>query len=132
MIRQRKYIRAGGRTIELQQWFEGGRFYDNHGTEYALRDGHSIDQVDRCGIGWLSVPAWFKWTKRLNEACGPHEFKYVSKTYQAYHTREEADNDLARDIYLMADGAWWSILRYPARLLSRLFGSSLWENDKTK
>lgn len=128
MIGDTKYIISKGRSIELIER-SPGRWFDAYGSEFALRDASaSVDEVDRCGVGIFSLPESMV---ELNEACRVHDYKYSSRTYQAYHTREEADADLERDILLMSNGRWWGVLAKPFRFIASKFGM-FWEEDRTR
>lgn len=119
----KRYIPFGKSVEELNQG-EDGLWRDSQGTVWAFsEDKNSVDPVTRCGIGFFSLPEG----SVINAGCRVHDYLYSSPTYQAYHTREEADEVLRQQLIK---------LKYPiiGRLfyrLSRLFGGKYWENKKT-
>lgn len=104
---------------------EDGFYKDDKGTIYALEDNNlSIDTKSRCGIGVFSLPeAW-----GINDGCSPHDYAYSSPVYQAFHTRDEADQMLKAHITLVSH----PVLGWLFRQVSRVFGPPLWENPKTR
>jgi hypothetical protein len=124
-----KYFNFKGQTIEVRR-LPDGLWYDQWGCVYALRDDtFTMDKTDRAGIWPFVLPIPLE--HPVNEAARPHDFKYSCPAYQAFHTRLEADRDLRRDQKLMNKGSLWRIVAEPFFLLSRWFGKSAWENDKT-
>ena len=105
--------------------YQDGLWRDKWGTVYAVaEDTASVDNIDRCGIGWFSLPE----KHPLTDACRPHDFMYSSPAFQMFHTREEADRAL-----------WWycKILGFPTtgkifRWISDKLGGSKWENSETR
>ena len=120
------YIVFKGEIVHIGRGNDG--FYrDATGTIYALRDDEDVaDVIDRCGIGWASLPV----RNPLNPGCRVHDYAYTSSAYQAFHTRKEADEYLRR---LIAETpSKWSVLAWPFYWLSRIFGGKYWENKKTR
>ena len=107
------------------------RLIDPFGTEYACEDEClMVDTNDVAGVGPFSLPN----DEELTEAAKPHDFKYSSATYQAYHTQKEADDDLARHANLLITSwpkrqlfkvGWWLVRKsgLPERF---------WDNKLTK
>lgn len=119
----KKFIVFRGEVVELSQGIDG-LFRSKEGTIFALREaGASVDEVDRCGIGLLSLPA----DSILTDACRAHDYMYSSTAYQAFHTREEADNELARLAHLLGSHTGPVL-----KLISRILGGWFWENDATR
>lgn len=126
-----KYIKFEGQIITVTQSAVDGLWRSDDGTIWAYIDAASMnDPVSACGVG-LDLPNWTGWMRKLNEACGPHDFKYSSPAYQAFHTRSEADADLLRDTHEMADGAWWAPIGTAFAWIARKFGGKFWENRST-
>lgn len=119
----KKYIVFRGETVELSQGVDG-LFRCSAGTVWALRDeGASLDEIDRCGIGILSLPA----DHILTRACRPHDYMYSSTAYQVYHYRHEADDEVARLAHLVGSHSG-PALKY----ISKILGGWFWENDATR
>lgn len=120
----KKYIIFRKEVIELSQGVDG-LFRDHYGTIYALRDeSASLDEIDRCGVGILSLPAGHI----LTRGCRPHDFMFSSRAYQVYHFRSEADDELQR---------YCTELGYPVAgaimsEISRGVGGWFWENEETR
>lgn len=87
-------------------------------------EGASVDTVDRCGVGILSLPSFLP----ITDACRPHDFAYSSKAYQVSHTRQQADAYLE---FLTNQISWYSVLAEPFYYISRLLGARLWEVKAT-
>lgn len=124
-----QYIKFRGEVIDLT--YDGFFWRDNFGTIYGYTDDTlSLDHTTQCGLAkiWAFDPSAFP---ELTEACAPHDNKYSNPAFQAYHTREEADEDLERDVKLLAPGRQ-KLLAKPFKWLARLFGGSAWENKQTK
>lgn len=120
------YLVAGGQVITLYLCPDG-LFRDKHSTVYALRDTTTVDAVERCGIGGVSLDP----DHPLTSACKPHDFMYSSKAYQLFNTRESADRELERLISLVDQGKY-SIWAKPFKWISRIFGGMFWENKNTR
>lgn len=118
-----KYI-AFGNSVEKLTKHSDGLWRDSLGTIWAYsEDSYSSDPVSRCGIGFFSLPE----ACEANLACNAHDFAYSSPTYQAYHTRKEADEDLKRSLIALNYPVIGPIFYSIARFLGGLF----WENKKT-
>lgn len=136
MVQTKRFIKFRGENIEINKSPEDSFWRDSEGCIYAEADLEAADYVDRCGIGLISLSE----NHPANRACKPHDFKYSSSVYQEFHTRKEADEDLERDIELLAEGdpstagdnKWWSILGKPFKAISRILGGNFWENGKTR
>lgn len=130
---EEKFIVYSGNTVRLVKGADGLWRADN-GTIFALTDNSaSVDSVDRCGISIFSLPADLS----ITDACKAHDYAYSSPAYQLFHTRAEADEMLRRNIELLGEGKWYSILATPFYYLARIFGGfggklKLWENKKTR
>ena len=102
-----------------------GVWKDSWGTVYALRDKTaSIDPVDRCGVGFFSLPE----DHPLTKICARHDYFYESPVFQAFHTRAEADEAL---------WIYSKILGFPTagrvmRFIARVFGGIFWDNRSTR
>lgn len=121
-------------------WFHGKQYIlslgpdnlwrDQYGVIYALSDDeNTVDVIDRCGIGLLSLPE----DHPANVGCKPHDYKYSSPAFQKFHVRSEADEDLEKDLSLLG----YPIFGWFAKQISRVFGglrgkAKLWENDETR
>lgn len=112
-------------VIELRRGSDGfWRSPDD--TIYAFADNaDSVDNVTRCGVGWFSLSA----DDAATAACQPHDYAYSSPVYQAFHTREEADEMLQS---LMSQVPDRELLATPFEELAEMFGGKYWENDKTR
>lgn len=115
-------------SIELRKGPDG--FWTSaDGTIWAFSDyDNSVDRVDRCGVGFFSLPT----TSPLTKNCKPHDYVYTSEVYQAFHTRSEADrylSDLIENDRSVGRLRW---LAKPFWFLSRLFGGRYWENNDTQ
>lgn len=125
----KKYIHFRGEIWELT--FGEDLFWrDEQGGIYAYRDydDTSLDSVDRCGVGrFFSISE----TDPVTDACGPHEFMYSSRVFQAFHTREEGDRWLES---LTEQVPGREFLAGPFYWLAHIFGRfrNLWENPKTR
>lgn len=119
-----RYIPANGKIWNVYLCSDG-LWRDAYGCVWAFTDAGSIvDSIDRCGIGILSLPEGHP----ANDGCKAHEFMYSSPAYQAFHTREEADNKLEKDQRIIG----YPIFGWFAKIISRLRGGKYWENKKTR
>ena len=118
-----KYIVKDEAVVPLTQRADGF-FYDDKGTIWARRnDKLSVDKVDRCGVGFFSLPeAW-----DINAACRAHDFAFSSDVYQEFHTFEDANKMLQQNLTALH----YPITGYIFRKLSSWFGGKFWENKKT-
>lgn len=102
-----------------------GFWQDEYGTIWALQNGEaSVDVIDRCGIGILSLPA----DHPLTRVCRPHDFMYSSPVFQYFYTRREADKWLYRHTKLFGFPTVAEIFYN----VSKWFGGKYWENWGTK
>lgn len=126
---QSKYFNFKGTTYVISK-HEDGLWRDAWGCIYALaEDENSVDNIDRCGIGFLSLPI----NHPANAGCSPHDYKYSSPAYQLFHTRAEADADLERDETLLGFPVLGKVFRFLAKTFGGFKGKlRLWENDKTR
>jgi hypothetical protein len=125
-----KYFNFRGKTYPVRLCPDGF-WRDEWNCIYALRDDtFTLDKTNRAGI-WPFVIPLLPLDHPVNEAAGPHDFKYSCPVYQAFHTRLEADKDLRRDEKLMNKGSWWRVVSEPFFKLARWFGRGAWENKKT-
>lgn len=121
-MKQRKII-FRGQVINLAVG-EDNLWRDSEGTVYGFTDDNlSVDKVTRCGIGPLSLPK----ESELNKLCAGHDYMYSSPAYQAFNTREAADNELERQ-FAQAN---YPLVGKVFRLFSRLLGAAYWENKHT-
>lgn len=112
-----------GRVVTLTLG-EDNLWRDSEGTVYGFSDnGSSVDKVVRCGVGALSLPK----ESELNRACASHDYMYSSPAYQHFNTRDKADAELER----VFTQAGHPVIGRLFRLISRVFGSSYWENKNT-
>jgi hypothetical protein len=120
------FIVFRGEAVHLARGNDG--FYrDKFGTVFALRDdSDTMDIVDRCGIGPLSLPEG----NPLNPLCARHDYTHVSPSYQAFYTRLEADEYL-RDLISKEKSAW-RFLALPFFFVCRAVGGWFWENKETR
>jgi hypothetical protein len=111
-----KFVLFHGKVLELSR-AEDGLWRDSFGTVWALADDSaSVDPINRCGVGMLSLPeGWGQ--------CSSHDYAYSSPAYQLYHTREEADRMLEH----LNPGIVGHLFYYAAHL----FGSRFWEDKAT-
>jgi hypothetical protein len=120
-----RYLQAGKESIKLTQRPDG-LWADDKGTIYALPEDGQVDNVVRCGVGdTLSLNPDHPFTP----ACAVHDYKYSSPAYQKFHSRDEADKDLERDLKKLGASG------FTARLFKKLsswFGKKYWENANTK
>ena len=127
MISKERFFVYKKKVIGIIQG-EDGLWRDADGTIYALEDDRaSVDPRNVCGVGPVSLPE----DSPLNEACRPHDYEYSSPAYQAFHTREEADEDLRKNLELLSQGHWYHFVAYPFYWLARTFGGTFWENNMT-
>lgn len=127
---QTKFIVTNRYGVTKLYLGEDGLWRNDGGTVFALRSkGDSVDPVNQCGVYPFVIPQNMA-PKELNAACTVHDYMYESPAYQLFHTRKEADKELARLIGLPATG-FWGVLAVPFWALSRLFGGRFWENKKT-
>lgn len=111
------------RTVRLEQG-EDGFYRDEAGVIYALPDkASSIDDVNRCGIGVLSLPK----NMSINDACKLHDYAYSSPVFQAFYKREEADEMLRQHAAILG----YPVLGKIFKFISRIFGRKYWENKET-
>lgn len=102
---------------------DDGFFRDAYGGIYALADdSKSVDKVARCGIGIVSLPS----IHPLTDACRVHDYQYQSPTYQAFHSRKEADKYLR----CLAMGMGYPLMGNIFYRLTRWFGKPFWEGKK--
>ena len=119
-------IKWKGKVITLTLG-EDRLWRDQNGTIYGLLDSHStLDEKIRCGIGPFSLPDGHP----LNRACRAHDAMYSIPVWQKYHTRAEADADLARQLKEKASG-YSKLLVKPFYLIARVLGRFFWENKST-
>lgn len=118
----KKYIITQSETVELNL-LDSGLWVDSSGTVYSDRDSASVDFMDRCGVGCASFPI----DSPLNDACKAHDYVYISKAYQTFHTRKEADEMLYKHFKLIHQ----PVLAVILYRLARWFGGKYWENPKT-
>lgn len=104
-----------------------GFYQDPEGTVYAFKNGKSVDPVARCGVKPFTLPLWDCF-EEVNEACGIHDNMYEMPVYQAFHTRDEADDYLEHLIELSGH----PILADIFSELARELGAPFWENQKTR
>lgn len=124
-----KFLVIGTQIIELKnipgtlRWVTS----DAYQTEFAMNeDSQTVDTVTRCGVGPIFS---LSPDSNLTAACAVHDFAYNSPSYQAFHTRVEADVMLR---YLM--GMIRPHEHYLAEIffkITRIFGSRFWENKET-
>lgn len=119
-----KFFAFKGKVYEIRKC-DDNQWRDEFGCIYALADFENmVDLKNVCGVGIFSLPEGHP----ANEICAIHDFKYSSTTYQLYHTRREADEELERDLNKIG----YPIFGRIARFVSRIFGKRFWENDKTR
>lgn len=100
-----------------------GNWRDTSGTIWALReDGVFTDSDPRCGKAPLTI-------NRYADGCAAHDFAYNSPTYQEFHTRKEADQNLKKHLLMVGAPKVVANLFY---WIVRRVGGFFWENDKTK
>lgn len=124
------YIVLKNQVIELTKGSDG-LWRDADGGVYAYADaGSSVDDKSRCGVGIFSLPE----SSYLTPACAIHDYQYSSPAYQAFHTRQEADRALRRNIKTIVGSPY-----NPVYLLGQLFksvvdtlGSQYWDNKNTR
>jgi len=119
-----KFIVFHGEVITLTEKFPD-RFFDERGTEFAIESDASADPITRCGVGYLSLPV----SHPLTSMCKIHDYMYNSRTFQVYHSRDEADRKL-RDLIRKSPSWWW--LAQPFYYLAHWFGTNYWEQDSTR
>jgi hypothetical protein len=105
------------------------RFYDKDGCEYAFaEDANMVDKISRIGV-W---PFVFPQGTVLDAPAKVHDFMYSCPSYQAYHTREEADAYLRENELKATEGSWLRIFVQPFYWITRVLGGRYWENKETK
>ena len=119
-----KYYHANKSVWKIAR-YNDGLWRDEYGCIYALaEDENSVDQINRCGIGWFSLPK----NHPANPSCAVHDYKYSCLAYQLFHDRAEADYDLKEDLkrqgYTVLGILFWQI--------SKVFGRKYWEVRKTR
>jgi len=119
-----KFIIIGGEVITLTLGADK-QYRDEDNTIWALRDDNTADPVDRCGVGLASLSP----DNPLTPFCTIHDYEYSSGTWQIYHTRQEADQQLRDNI--ANSPTLWSFMARPFYYLSRAFGGKFWEVKKT-
>lgn len=130
-MEDRRFISVRGQTVELIRNAQG--FWEAPGgTIFAYGElSHTVDPVTRCGIGFFSLSE----TNDITDACRPHDFAYNSPVYQAFHTREEADQKLETDITLIGQELrrpWYQWVGKLFRKVAEVFGGKYWENKETR
>lgn len=120
---QKRYLVYKGSVFEVTKR-DDGLWYDQFGTVIALaEDKNSVDPIDRCGVGILSLPA----DSSLTDACRPHDYAYSSDAYQAFHYRQDADEMLDHLVAILGHPQLGELFEY----LAHEFGASKWENKRT-
>jgi hypothetical protein len=120
------YLTANGKVVELTL-NASGFWADSEGAVYGLYDPASAnDPVSRCGVSPIALPTT-PYFAVLNEDCAAHDYAYSSPVYEAYHTRQEADDYL--ESLLSQSG--YPIIGWLFRNIARLFGGKFWENTST-
>jgi len=124
---EQKFIVVGREVYRLVRG-EDGFYRDAWGCIWALEDDKaSVDPLDRCGVGLMSLPV----DHPLNTACKIHDYQFSCPVYQAFYTRAAADKQLLNNLKLIAKDKWYSVMAKPFYWISRLLGSSYWENERT-
>ncbi len=117
------YLVLHRKVIELKR-NENNLWVDDKNTIYAIPEkALSIDENDKCGVGFLSTPS--NWT--VNRDCKVHDYMYSSPAYQFFNTREDADQYLEK----LIENDRQPILAKVFYFLARKLGFPLWENKKT-
>lgn len=117
-----KYIISGDNDVVKLVLNEEGFYEDAFGTIFALRDGKSLDPVERCGVWPFSLSP----KHIVTPACKVHDAMYEMPVYQFFYTREEADKYLLK----------CSLFGFPYLgkvfyKIARIFGSKYWDNPDT-
>lgn len=110
--------------------YPDGLWRDAHGTIYALpEDSWSVDKTTRAGVGIFSLPE----DHPLSQASGPHDYAFTSPTYQAFHTRIEADLMQLKNIALLTNKKNWRtrLQLWAIKMLLKRFSDGYWENEAT-
>jgi hypothetical protein len=103
---------------------EDGLWRNADGVVFAFADKeNSMDEKTRCGVGVLSLPE----TDPATFACSLHDFKYASKGYQHFNSREKADKDFLRDL---ENSKINLVKRKIMYTIVRIFGRFFWEKNK--
>lgn len=103
-----------------------GFYQDPEGTLYAYKDGATADPVDRFGIWPFALPLWPMF-QAINDSAKPHDFEYTSLVYQAFHTEEDANQELDHRLELVGHPALGAISLWA----TDNYGFHWWENPKT-
>jgi hypothetical protein len=111
------FIVFRGEIIHLARGNDG--FYrDRAGTMYALRDdSDTLDIVDRCGIGVLSLPL----DHPLTAACVPHDYMTSSPVFMAFYTYKEA-NEWLESLVLQVENGCYAFWAKPFKWISEIYG----------
>lgn len=126
MIEAPRYLVANGITIQLIKNLDGF-WEDSEGTLYAYYEtANTKDPVDRCGVAPLALPTWPIFVK-MNANCSFHDNMYSNPVFQAFYHRHDADEWL--NSLMSKDG--FPVFGWLFKKISRLFGSSFWENKGT-
>lgn len=122
------YINFKGQTIELTKCSDGlWRNVDGDIFAYA-EQGSSSDKEIRCGVGIFSLSK----DHPLTPACEIHDYQFSSPAYQMFHTFDEANRQLRRNIKYIGRGKWYGILAQPFKSIVDIFGSRFWDNKNTR
>lgn len=122
-MKERFVIVSG--SVERLILGQDGLWKDIDGTIWGFTEESEVDPIDRCGIGIFSLPS----DSPLTGACKVHDNQYSNRTFQYFHTRAEADLQLAEN--LSRAPTILRLLSTPFYYLSRIFGGRYWENNKT-
>ena len=122
-----RFINFRGETIPLS-YGQDGLWRDEHGGVYGfMESGACTDEVVRLGVYPFALPAHWD----INKLAKAHDYMYSCPAYQMFHTRKEADRAL-RKMLKHHGGRFWSLLRWPIYLITRVFGGRYWENERTR
>lgn len=127
MLGDKKYIVLAKTVVTLTE-NAMGLYEDAAGCVWALRDdSQTLDAVERCGIAPFALPSWGMF-QQLNEMCKAHDFAYSCPAYQAFHTREDADQYLGT---LISRGGY-PVTGIIFEQIAHQLGGFAWENSKTR
>lgn len=122
------FIVFRGEVIELSKGPDG-LWRDIDGSVYAYAEqGSSTDKEIRCGVGIFSLSK----EHPLTPACAIHDYQFSCPAYQAFHTFDEANRQLRRNIKYIGKGKWYGVLAQPFKTIVDIFGSQFWDNKKTR
>lgn len=111
-----------GEEIEVLTKTSTGFWIDSKGTFWALREeSESVDERDVCGVGFFSLPETEAF-EDINHICAGHDYRFSCPIYMAYHTIDEANLELKRQL----EEAGHSILAFIFYPLTKIFGRFFW------